>query len=213
MLPPAVRGAALSAGCGVLPQRLPVGFVRRVFLFGYALFGIVALAVDLRHRTRVEVDFFVVARFGVARFAVERFAGDLRAPPRRVDDDEAERVRALALPSVVHLPDMTRWAASATASAISEPSLVALAMTLLAAWDAVSAASRPASRIARRALGLALIAAAAAARPAASISLLIAALANLSTVSLPEEEFEDPLRADLAIASISLRCGKDTSSP
>ncbi|MFL6759716.1 hypothetical protein [Sphingomonas sp.] len=91
--------------------------------------------------------------------------------------------------------------------------MVALAITLLAAWDAVSAASRPASRIARRAFGLALIAAAAAARPAASISLLIAALANLSTVSLPEEELEDPLRADLAIASISLRCGKDTSSP
>jgi hypothetical protein len=66
---------------------------------------------------------------------------------------------------------------------------------------AVSAASSPASRIARRAFGLALIAAAAAARPAASISLLIAALANLSTVSLPEEEPEEPLREDLAIAS------------
>jgi hypothetical protein len=147
-----------------------------------------------------------VAFFAVARFADERLAGALRAPLRRVDDDEAERVPAPALPSAVHLPDITRWAASATASAISEPSLVALAMTLLAAWDAVSAASRPASRIARRAFGLALIAAAAAARPAASISLLIAALANLSTVSLPEEEPEDPLRADLAIASISLRC-------
>jgi hypothetical protein len=66
----------------------------------------------------------------------------------------------------------------------------------------VSAASRPASRIARRAFGLALIAAAAAARPAASISLLIAALASLSTVSLLlfEEEAEELLRADLAIA-------------
>jgi hypothetical protein len=171
------------------------------------------LAAPAEDLARVEVAFFAVARFAVARFAVERFAGDLRAPLRRVDDDEAERVPALALPSAVHLPDITRWAASATASAISEPSLVALAITLLAAWDAVSAASRPASRIARRALGLALIAAAAAARPAASISLLIAAFANLSTVSLPEEEPEDPLRADLAIASISLRCGKDTSSP
>jgi hypothetical protein len=166
------------------------------------------LAAPAEDLARVEVDFFAVARF-----AVERFTGDLRAAVRRVDGDEVDLVPALALPSAVHLPDMTRWAASATASAISEPSLVALAITLLAAWDAVSAASRPASRMARRALGLALIAAAAAARPAASISLLIAALASLSTVSLPEEELEDPLRADLAIASISLRCGKDTSSP
>jgi hypothetical protein len=86
--------------------------------------------------------------------------------------------------------------------------LVALAITLVAACEAVSAASRPASRIARRAFGLALIAAAAAARPAASISLLIAALASLSTVSLLlfedvlfEEEREELLRADLAIAS------------
>jgi hypothetical protein len=65
-------------------------------------------------------------------------------------------------------------------------------------------------------LGLALIAAAAAARPAASISLLIAAFASLSTVALPEEEPEEPrlkdlARADLAIASISLVHGKDTS--
>src|SRR6185436_236166 len=87
--------------------------------------------------------------------------------------------------------------------AISEPSLVALATTLLAAWLAVSAASSPASRIARRAFGLALIAAAAAARPAASISLLIAPLASLSTVALPDEE---PLRGDLAIASSPSVC-------
>jgi hypothetical protein len=98
------------------------------------------------------------------------------------------------------LPDITRCAASATASAISEPSFVALAIMLLAACDALSAASRPASRIARRALGLALIAAAAAARPAANISLLIAALASLSTVSLPDDVLEELLRADLAIA-------------
>jgi hypothetical protein len=55
---------------------------------------------------------------------------DLRAPPLRDDD---EPLLTLALPSTVHLPDMTRCAASATASAMSEPSLVALAMTLLAA--------------------------------------------------------------------------------
>jgi hypothetical protein len=67
----------------------------------------------------------------------------------------------------------------------------------------VSAASSPASRIARRAFGLALIAAAAAARPAASISLLIAAFASLSTVSLPlpDEEPEEFLPAVFAIAS------------
>src|SRR4051794_8009376 len=83
---------------------------------------------------------------------------------------------------------------------------------LLAAVDAVSAASSPASRIARRAFGLALIAAAAAASPAASISLLIAPLASLSTVLLPELEDDpedlDVFRADLAMASISLRCRK-----
>ena len=61
---------------------------------------------------------------------------DLRAPLLRddvEDDEEPELAPALAVPSIVHLPDMTRCAASATASAMSEPSLVALAMTLLAA--------------------------------------------------------------------------------
>jgi len=55
--------------------------------------------------------------------------------------DDAPRAVGVALElpprleasSVVHLPDITRCAASATASAISEPSLVALAITLLAA--------------------------------------------------------------------------------
>jgi hypothetical protein len=133
------------------------------------------------------VDF---ARVDVLRALVERFApvrADVDAPP--------------LLSSAAHLPDMTRCAASATASAINVPSFVALAITLLAACDAVSAASRPASRIALRAFGLALIAAAAAARPAASISLLIAALASLSTVSFFVEEPDELLRADLAIAS------------
>lgn len=109
----------------------------------------------------------------------------------------------LDLSSVVHLPDMTRCAASATASAIIEPSLVALDMTLLAACEAVSAASRPASRILRRAAGLALIAAAAAARPAASISLLIAALVSRSRVSFElDEEPEELFVVDLAIACL-----------
>ncbi|QIL02737.1 hypothetical protein G7078_08040 [Sphingomonas sinipercae] len=95
---------------------------------------------------------------------------------------------------LAHFPLIIRCAASATASAISEPKRVALDMTELAADEALSAASRPASRIFLRALGLALIAAAAAARPAASISLLIAALASLSTVdSLELLEREEPL--------------------
>jgi hypothetical protein len=154
---------------------------------------------------RVAVDFFAVPRLAVERFAVERLAVDLRAPPLR-DDDEDERAELAAGPSSIdHLPDITRCAASATASAINEPSLVALAIMFVAACDAVSAASRPASRIARRAFGLALIAAAAAARPAASISLLIAALAILSTVSLPEEL----LLEDFAIASSPSVAAKD----
>ena len=140
----------------------------------------------------------LLLRAPVERAAVER-------PPLR-DDPADEPELALASPSTLHLPDITRCAASATASAMIEPSLVALDMTLLAAADAVSAASSPASRILRRAAGLALIAAAAAARPAASISLLIAALASFSTVSFPEdfepEDLEEPevFRADFAIA-------------
>jgi hypothetical protein len=109
------------------------------------------------------------------------------------------------------LPDITFCAASATASAISEPSLVALDITDFAALSAASAASIPASLIALRALGLALIAAAAAASPAASISLLIAALASLSAVVLLElferdEDLDDVFRVlDFAIAKPPLR--------
>ena len=154
---------------------------------------------------RDAVDFFAVERFAVPRFAVERLAVDLRAPPVRADPEEVEPLLVLALVSIDHLPLITRCAASATASAISDPSLVALAIMLLA----VSAASRPASRIARRALGLALIAAAAAARPAASISLLIAPLASLSTVLSPEpEEF---FREDFAMNCLPPFAAKDTS--
>jgi hypothetical protein len=128
----------------------------------------------------------------VEREPVER---DLAAPPlllRELDELralDARRVPPLLLdpplldpPSSDHFPLITRCAASATASAISEPRRVALDITLLAAELAESAASIPASRIFLRADGLALIAAAAAARPAASISLLIAALVILSTV-------------------------------
>jgi hypothetical protein len=173
---------------------------------------------------RVEVDLRApVAREAVARLRVPaalrvpvaRFALPLRAvEPER--DAPAELARA-GVSSPDHLPLITRCAASATASAINAPNFVALDIMLVAACDALSAASRPASRIARRAFGLALIAAAAAARPAASISLLIAALASLSTVALPDdfEDRDDPeelLREDFAICFISLRrCAKDTS--
>jgi hypothetical protein len=150
-----------------------------------------------------------LAAVELERLAGLRVALVLRAPPVELD------FTAAGLPppdgcssSPVQLPDITRCAASATASAMIEPNRVALAIMLLAADDAVSAASRPASRILRRAPGLALIAAAAAARPAASISLLIAALASLSTVlSLDLDDFlVDDFRAvdflvvDFAIA-------------
>ncbi|WP_458388974.1 hypothetical protein [Sphingomonas sp. F9_3S_D5_B_2] len=155
------------------------------------------------------LDLALLARVPLERdvldFAREPAALELR-PPELLDDPEPDEDAS----SVGHLPDITRCAASATASAMMLPSLVALDIMLVAACEAVSAASRPASRILRRALGLALIAAAAAARPAASISLLIAALASLSTVlSLPlddepEERFpEEPLLADFAIVNPS----------
>jgi hypothetical protein len=78
---------------------------------------------------RVDRDVDDFARVAVDLFAVLRlaFTVDLRAPLRGALVDEPES------PSVVHLPDITRCAASATASAINVPSLVALAITLLAA--------------------------------------------------------------------------------
>ena len=148
-----------------------------------------------------------VLRAGL-RVAVERLAAPV--------DEDADVDVELAEPSIENLPDITRCAASATASAISEPSLVALYMTDFAALSAVSAASIPASLIALRAFGLALIAAAAAASPAASISLLIAALASLSVVLLldpferdeerEDEDLEEPFRVlDFAICKPPLR--------
>jgi len=71
-----------------------------------------------------------VAFFAVLRLALDRFALVLRAPLLR-DADEVELAPELS--SALHLPDITRCAASATASAINVPSLVALAITLLAA--------------------------------------------------------------------------------
>jgi hypothetical protein len=165
--------------------RLAAGFFAAVLAGFAAALARVLLAVD-----RFADGFF---------FAVDFRAAGLRA----VEDLAARAVPALAVSVSVHLPDIARWTASVTASAISEPSLLALVMTALAACVALSAASRPASRMARRALGLALIAAAAAANPAASISRLIAALAILSTVVSdfllePDEDFLVPLAFAIA---------------
>ena len=180
----------------------PLRGLAAVERFAVERFAVVFFAAGLLREAAAPLDFArvervaepaVLAREVVLRAAVLRFvvlrAVVFRAPPRDVLMPELE----LAESAEPHLPDITRCAASATASAISEPNLVALAAMLLAACCAVSAASSPASRILRRAAGLALIAAAAAARPAASISLLIAALVNLSTVVLPDFEgrFED----------------------
>ena len=159
-------------------------------------------------RRRVLVLRFGLAAVPVALFAVDLRAGDLRAADLRAGERDVVVRRAVLVlradalrragfalaaagagsSSPAQFPDITRCAASATASAMSAPSRVALDATLLAACDAVSAASSPASRILRRAAGLAAIAAAAAVSPAASISLLIAAFAILSRLLLLERE-------------------------
>jgi len=157
---------------------------------GFAALPVVRLAPVLVDLARADDAFFApVARFVVDFFAAGLRALDLRAP--LLADVDAELPPLLADPSKFHLPDITRCAASATASAMIEPSLVALDIMLVAAAEAVSAASSPASRIFFRAAGLAAIAAAAAVRPAASISLLIAALASLSIVSFDFDRDDD----------------------
>lgn len=166
--------------------------VRRAVLRLAGLLRALVERVELALRAVPEAVFAVVD-LAVLRFAVDRLAvEDLVARPLLLPvESEASLIARLALLAALATdelacapPERTRCAASATASAISEPSLVALVTIELAAFWAVSAASIPASRILRRAVGLALIAAAAAARPAASISLLIAALAIFSIVSL-----------------------------
>lgn len=185
-----------------------------------ALLVPVDLAVDLEAVERDPVVPDLAARDLAFADLAERVPVDLdvveREPlplPRPLPDEEL-----LSPSSPAHLPESTRCAASATASAINEPRRVALDMALVAALDAASAASSPASRILRRAAGLALIAAAVAASPAASISRLIATLAILSSVSLslelvepPDELFEDVFFVDFAIASLPVSCRKDTS--
>ena len=95
----------------------------------------VAAADDLvRELFARDVDLRAVDDFARERVAFAREPVALRAPlVRELPEVEADDEPVLALPSTVHFPDITRCAASATASAISEPSLVALATTLLAA--------------------------------------------------------------------------------
>jgi len=88
------------------------------------------------------LDFAAEERLLVDREPVEREPVDAdraRAPlprddvPDDEDDDEDRELLPPESSSEVHLPDITRCAASATASAINDPSLVALDITLLAA--------------------------------------------------------------------------------
>ena len=194
--PPRPRPRALDPR-----ERLLVLRLRGLLRVGLAapLAGFARAVDDLRAAlVRLEADVDDFARVELAlrapafRVLVERFAVDFRAPPVP-DDDLDDVLPAEPSSATFHLPDITRWAASATASAIRLPSFDALEAIALAAELAVSAASRPASRILRRAPGLAAIAAAAAVRPAASISRLIAALAILSIVVLPLEPRDPPL--------------------
>lgn len=60
---------------------------------------------------REVLAFFAVLLFAVERLAVERLAADFRAPLLRLEADDdfvAPPELALALPSIVHLPVMTR---------------------------------------------------------------------------------------------------------
>jgi hypothetical protein len=184
-----------AAGRLAVGRFAPAGFAALVVRVADAVLALLAverLAAGLRR---------VAALRAGLRAAVERAAVPLEDPPPPLAL-LLLLLLLLAEPSIENLPDMTRCAASATASAINEPSRVALDITDLAALSAVSAASNPASLIALRALGLALIAAAAAASPAASISLLNAALASLSVVLFlepfePDEEREDEEREEV----------------
>ena len=129
-----------------------------------------------------------------------------RAPLRDGCAGSAIACRRYSAAILIDLPDITRCAASATASAISKPSLVALAIMLLAASEALlhgveAGIADPRGRCFR---------ARADCRPlppqgrAASISLLIAALASFSSPYPCLKSFpEELLLEKLAIASAS----------
>jgi len=81
--------------------RLAVGFFAVDFLA-----AVVLEALPADDLARVVLAFFVVLRF-----AVERLAADFRAPLLRLDAEDgfdAPPELALALPSIVHLPVITR---------------------------------------------------------------------------------------------------------
>lgn len=170
-VPVRLVAARLGVAALLAAPAVPSAFLR--VLVEPPLLLLVPVREDAERPVPVAFSFAPDARWLALRLAVLALLDEPRLLPDEEDDDDE-------LP----LPPSTFCAASATASAISEPSLPTLLAIELAALLALSAASRPASRILRRTDGLALIAAAAAASPAASISLLIAALASLSSVSL-----------------------------
>ena len=90
-----------------------------------------APALDDFARLVVDLRALVLEVFPRDADDLERVPADLRPPAR--DELEAELLPPLDDSSDAHLPDSTRCAASATASAISEPSFVALDITLVAA--------------------------------------------------------------------------------
>jgi hypothetical protein len=116
-----VRGFAPLLAAAALRKELADDFRAEAAVEDFAREPLAALAAPPR---------LPVERLAVERLAPPREPADLFAPPPP-DDEEPELVLALA--STDQLPDMMRCAASATASAISEPSLVALATMLLAA--------------------------------------------------------------------------------
>ena len=109
--------------------------------FAARRFAVVRFAVERFAGALRAVDVFVapvLADFArVVRLAGARFAVDLRLAVERLAAvlraGFAALLDVLADPSTLHLPDMRRSAASATASAISEPSFAALEATLFAA--------------------------------------------------------------------------------
>jgi hypothetical protein len=109
-LPPRRLELGLRAGLAAAVERPAAGF--------RAVEARLAPPVELLARD--ELAFFAGPRLAVERLAVERLEAVLRppledfAPPLREDDeelprdDEAPPLLALALPSIVHLPDITR---------------------------------------------------------------------------------------------------------
>jgi hypothetical protein len=92
----------------LLPRLLVLrGFALVVERFVAERFAAGLLAVDDRLLLADLFARLVLAFFAVLRFAVERLAEDLRAPLLREEPDEEPEL-ALALPSIVHLPVITR---------------------------------------------------------------------------------------------------------